>query len=696
MTKTDTSLLALGLALALAAPAYASPNDTAELAVVEVSADAPAGNDYQPRNSSGATRSPAPLIETPQALNVVPHQVLQDQQASSLDEALANVSGVTQTNTLANTWDSFIRRGFGSRADGSILRDGVRSTLPRNFSATTEQVEVLKGPASLLYGIQEPGGIINVITKKPQYQQGGSVTLTSSSFGGSSGSLDLTGPIGDSGLAYRLIGELEETDYWRNFGTTRRKLIAPSLAWRDGSTRARVAYEYLDYSVPYDRGTVFSNGQPIAIPRERRLDEAWNVAQGIAQSVTAEVEHDLNDSWRARFNAGWNNHRYSDNQARPVSYNASTGILTRSADGNRAFNDTNLLASANLLGDVNWLGMRHELLFGVDLEQNRESKGDALRGSSVGGFNVFDPDYGQLAYPSKVNAKKSDVRSKVETEAVLVKDSLHLNEQWIAVGGLRYQHYRQSGGAGRPYVITDQASGNEVLPQAGVVYRVTPAVSLYANYSESFKPNTSVNEGGPFEPERGVVHEGGVKFETGRLSATAALYRIDKRNVLVTENDVSRAVGKVRSQGIELDVSGKLTRQLSAIGSYAYTDAEVREDQAAYVGKQLFNVARHTASAFLAYDLTPDSDGNRWRIGGGARYVGKRQGDALNSFALDAYTVADAFVAWQTRLGGNKLDVQLNVKNLFDKTYYTSTSGSNLQVNVGEPREVVLQTKLSF
>ncbi|HJU49595.1 MAG TPA: TonB-dependent siderophore receptor, partial [Pseudogulbenkiania sp.] len=502
--------------------------------------------------------------------------------------------------------------------------------------------------------------------------------------------------IGDSGLAFRLIGELEDADYWRNFGNTRRKLIAPSLAWRDGSTRARVAYEYLDYSVPYDRGTVFSNGQPIAIPRERRLDEAWNVAQGTAQSVTTEVEHDLDDSWRLRLNAGWNNHRYSDNQARPVSYNASTGILKRSADGNRAFNDTNLLASANLLGDVNWFGLRHELLLGVDLEQNRQSKGDALRGSSVGGFNVFDPDYGQLAYPSTVSVSKSDVRSRVDTEAVLVKDSLHLNEQWIAVGGLRYQHYRQSDGVGRPFVITGEASGNVALPQAGVVYRATPAVSLYANYSESFKPNSSVNEGGPFEPERGVVHEGGVKLETERLSATAALYHIVKRNVLVTENDVSRAVGKVRSQGVELDVSGKLTRQLSAIGSYAYTDAEVLDDQAAYVGKQLFNVAHHTASVFLAYDLTPSGSGDRWRVGGGARYVGKRQGDALNSFALDAYTVADAFVAWQTRLGGNRLEVQLNVKNLFDQTYYTSTSGSNLQVNVGEPREVVLQTKLSF
>ncbi|WP_028534523.1 TonB-dependent siderophore receptor [Paludibacterium yongneupense] len=699
MKLLEPSLLALGLSCCLPAfadsPADADGTSAGELAVVNVNAEALDDESYQARSASTATRSSAPLIETPQAVNVVSRQVLQDQQAATLDDALANVSGITQGNTLANTWDSFMRRGFGSRDDGSILVDGIRSALPRNYSVSTDHVEVLKGPASLLYGIQEPGGVINVITKKPEYTQAGSVTLGSSAFGGGSGSFDVTGPIADTGLAYRVLASAENSDYWRNFGTIRRRQIAPSLAWRDGATRIRLAYEYMSYSVPYDRGTLFVNGKPLAIPRERRLDESWNQANGTTQSATASIEHDLDASWRVQANLGWSSLRYDDNQARPVSYNAKTGILTRSADGNRDFNDNNLLATGNLLGDVRLWGLRHEVLFGLDIERDSETKGDALRGKSTGGFNVFDPVYGVLAEPSIYSASKSNTRTVIDSQAVLGKDSIHLGERWIAVGGLRYQHYRQEDGSGNPYVVTGRASGNVALPQLGVVYRLAPAVSLYANYSESFKPNSSVDTGGPFEPERGVVHEAGIKYEDDRFSANAAVYRIVKRNVLVTENDVSRTVGRVRSQGVELDVSGRLTRRLSLIASYALTDAVVLEDEADYVGKQPFNVARHTASTFLSYAM-PGAGGDRWRFGGGARYVGRRQGDALNSFSLDPYTLFDLFASWQTRVQGHVLEIQANIKNLLDSTYYTSTSGSSLQVNVGTPRELTTQARLLF
>lgn len=697
MKLFETSLIALSLSCGM--PALAESPDAAdgasELAVVKVSADALDDEDYQARRASTATRTAAPVIETPQAVNVVSRQLLQDQQAASLDDALANVSGITQTNTLANTWDSFIRRGFGSRDDGSILVDGIRSALPRNFSASTDYVEVLKGPASLLYGIQEPGGVINVITRKPEYTPSGSMALSSSSFGGGSGRFDMTGPIGDSGFAYRVIASAEDSDYWRNFGVTRRKQLAPSLSWRDGTTRVRLSYEYMSYSVPYDRGTVFVNGKPLAIPRERRLDESWSQANGTMQNATASIEHDLGARWRVQANLGWSSLRYNDNQARPVSYNASTGILTRSADGNRAFDDSNLLAMANLLGDVELWGRRHEILLGLDVERDEEAKGTALRGKSTGGFSVYDPVYGLLAEPAVYSASKSNTRTVITSQALLGKDSVHLSERWIAVGGVRLQHYSQEDGGGNPYVVTGRAAGTIALPQLGLVYRVAPAVSLYTSYSESFKPNSSVDSGGPFDPERGVAHEAGIKYEGERISATAAVYRIVKRNVLVTENDVSRSVGRVRSQGVELDVSGRLTRRLSVSASYALTDAKVLEDEADYVGKVPFNVARHTASTFLSYAM-PGSGGDRWRFGGGARYVGRRQGDSVNSFSLDPYTLFDLFASWQTRVQGYALELQTTVRNLLDSTYYTSTSGSSLQVNVGTPRELVTQLRLSF
>ncbi len=170
-------------------------------------------------------------------VNTVSDRVLEDQHATSLDEALYNVANVVQTNTLGGTQDAFTRRGFGANRDGSIMTNGLRTVLPRSFNAATERVEVLKGPASTLYGILDPGGLINVITKRPERQFSGSVSGTSTSFGGGTGSVDITGPIEGTNLAYRLIGEYQNEDYWRNFGKNKSSFIAPSLTsvWRAGN-----------------------------------------------------------------------------------------------------------------------------------------------------------------------------------------------------------------------------------------------------------------------------------------------------------------------------------------------------------------------------------------------------------------------------------------------------------------------------
>ena len=690
----STTLLLGQLLPTVSHAATGDSQGSSELATVVVTAPLRQDSSYQPTKSvsSGYERA---ALDTPQAVTVVAPQVIRDQQARTLQEVVNNVSGVVETNTLAGIADSVTRRGFGSRGDGSILRDGVRAATLRNFGITSDSVEVLKGPASLLYGIQEPGGVINVISKKPQYSQQGSIGLRSSRFGGGAADFDLTGPLGDNGLAYRVIGELEEGDYWRNFGNTRRKLIAPSLAWQDGNSSARLSYEYLDFKTPYDRGTVFANGKPLNIPREQRLDEAWNIAEGTSQALNGSYSQQLNDSWQLKANLGWNQLRYSDNQARPVAYNASTGVLTRRADGNRGFDNSTLLLSARLQGDVFLLGQHHEPAIALESEQLRETKGNVLQGVNNTGFNIYNPVYGTLAYPSKLSSSKSDTRSDIDSQALVLQDNWTLATGLTASLGSRYQHYRQEDGSGRPYRITGRSSGDVLLPQLGLLYKLAPQWSLYGNYSESFKPNTA-SDGVSFDPERGIVHEIGGKYEYAGISASLALYRIEKSNVLVSENDVSRAVGKVRSQGLELDVSGQLTRELSVIANYAYTDAKVIEDLAANVGKQLFNVPQHSGGVSLAYDFGRDVQGSRWRAGGGLRYVGTRQGDASNSFELPRYQVADAFVAWQGKVGRNKLDVQLNVKNLFDKTYYSSSSGSALQVKIGEPREISVQTRLSF
>ncbi|QEL57816.1 TonB-dependent siderophore receptor [Chromobacterium paludis] len=674
----------------LAAVAHA--DDVAQLDKVVVTAVAD-GMSYQSRQAAVAGR-PQAVLDTPQAVQSVGPQVLSDLQARSLGDAVRNISGVVESNTLAGIQDSFTRRGFGSRGDGGVLRDGVRSAWLNNFDATTESVEALKGPASLLYGIQEPGGVINVLSKKPQYSPQGSVELRGSRFGGGGGGFDLTGPLGDKGLAYRLIGDFDESDYWRGFGLSRRRMIAPSLAWERGADQLLLAYQYLAFKTPYDRGTLFVNGQPLSLPRERRLDEAWNNAEGEAQALTLSHARQLSDAWRLATRLAWNQLRYTDRQARPVAFNAKTGMLSRRADGNR-FDNSDWLLSSRLQGSLSLFGQLHQLTLGLEMERQRETRGDTYRGGNVGGFNVYAPVYGALPYPSQLSAAQSDSRSVIDSQALLLQDNWTLAPRWIASLGARYQHYRQEDGIGRPFVVTGRGSGLTLLPQAGLLFKLTPLVSLYGSYSQSFRPNVG-SDGQSFSPERGESGEAGIKLERDGLSASAAAYRMEKSHVLVTENAVSRAIGKARSQGLEFDASGRLSRKVSIIANYAYTDAKVVEDAPANIGKTLYNVPRRSGSLSLAYDAGVDSMDGRWRMGGGARYVGERAGDAANSFLLPAYTVADAFVAWRRKLGEQRLELQLNVKNLFDKTYYRSSSGSALQVRVGDPREVSARARLSF
>lgn len=187
--------------------------ETATLPATQVSAAATEGREgYSAESTSTASKSDVPIKEEAQSVNVVTPQTIADYNVRSLDDAMKFVSGVSQGNTLGNTKDSVIKRGFGTNDDGSILRDGVRSVVSKNFGATTERVEVLKGPASLLYGAMEPGGVINVISKQPQYVQ--STTLSGSAYseGGGSFDIDTTGPLGDSGLAYRLVAERQSEE----------------------------------------------------------------------------------------------------------------------------------------------------------------------------------------------------------------------------------------------------------------------------------------------------------------------------------------------------------------------------------------------------------------------------------------------------------------------------------------------------
>jgi len=234
-------------------PAAPTPS---ERAAAEAAAQQAAKLGYRAMPSATTLRSGASPLDSSQAVNVVPEQVLKDQRPRNIDDALGNVSGITQTNTLAGSQDAVIRRGFGDNRDGSIMRNGMPLIQGRGLNAAVESVEVLKGPATMLYGIMDPGGIVNTISKRPELYQHGSVTLLGSTYAnnrsGADGTFDITGPIGEQGLAYRFIGYRVGEDYWRNFGRHREMLIAPSLAWYGEDTTVQLNYEHREFIYPFD------------------------------------------------------------------------------------------------------------------------------------------------------------------------------------------------------------------------------------------------------------------------------------------------------------------------------------------------------------------------------------------------------------------------------------------------------------
>lgn len=668
---------------------------------------------YQPPPTSSVMRSSAPIQEIPQTINVVPAQVIRDQAPRNLDDALANVSGITQANTLGSTQDSVMVRGFGDNRNGSIMRDGMPIVQGRGLNASVDRVEVLKGPASLLYGIQDPGGVVNMVSKKPELEQYNALTARGSSYGdgknGSGGGLDSTGALGDSGLAYRMVLDYEDEDYWRNFGVHRESLIAPSLAWYGESTKLLFSYEHREFLTPFDRGTLIDprTNHPLDISRNERLDEPFNNMQGRSDLYHFEADHELNDNWKAHFGYSWNRETYDASQVRVTAIDPNKGTLTRSMDGTRNAISTDRFTTASLEGNVDVFGMQHDLLFGVDDEYRKIFREDLIRQKSRTTFSYVNPIYGQEVPGTTVSAADSAQTDELRSDSVFLQDSIHLNDQWILVAGARFQAYDQYAGKGVPFHANTDSNGQKWVPRVGLVYKYTDALSFYGSYTESFKPNSTIAPlsgsstvlDGGIAPEEAKSWELGAKLDLpGRVTGNIALFDIKKRNVLVANAEgpttIYSAAGEVRSRGQEVDLSGQLTDRWSMIGSYAYTDAEVTEDPV-YNGNQLQNVAKNSGSLSAVYDFGTIVGGDQLRVGAGARYVGERAGNAVNDFDLPGYTVADAFATYDTKVEGQKVKFQLNVKNLFDRTYYTSAA-SRFFVSMGDSRQVTLSSTLEF
>lgn len=706
---TKASFFAGVIGFLATASAYAQEEKITELNEVEVNALKTAEQNeqtYQAQTSAIATQTDTPLVEVPQTVNVVTKQKLEDRQPHSLDEALNTITGVKQSNTLGGTQDALQKRGFGGNRDNSIMRNGLQSVQARNFTPTTERVEVLKGPATLLYGIQDPGGIINVVTKQPQAQASYEISDYMTSFGGGGQQVDLTGPVSDSGFSYRLIADKQDYNYWRNFGEIEQGVVAPSLLWKNDKTSVLVDYEHMDYSIPFDRGTYIDikTGKPINVPREQRLDETYNITSGTADTANLKIDHEINSRWSVHGGYGYSSNYYNDNQMRVTAINSTTGVVTRRADATKDADHQAHTATFYTVGNIPQGTTTHEITTGVQYMHNYRTLGDLYRNAAVKNYNMYSPTYGTSDYPSTVSAADSDQTDKLRTAAVYMQDSWSLDEHWILVGGGRYDHYNELTGKGRPFVVRSHPVESKFVPRAGVVYLFTPEWSVYTSYTESFRPNTSIATAiGELPAEEGESWEVGTKWQTDRLTATAALFDINKKNVLTAATDDAgntyyRVAGRVRSRGLETDVSGELNDRWSAFAGYSFTDAKVLEDPV-LAGTPVDGVSKHMASVGLTRNWGQVM-GGQIRTGAASRYtgtwyIGNTEGVM---YSLPANMVYDLFAAYERKVSNHPVKLQFNVKNLFDETYYTSgVSNANVPiVAYGDPREFLFRVSVGL
>ncbi|PJG82738.1 TonB-dependent siderophore receptor [Caviibacterium pharyngocola] len=718
----STALFAAGLSFGALAETNQPNND--ELEQIDVTSAELKQMGYHAIGTSAVSKVDVPIIDTPTTVNVVTSQLIEDRKPNDLVDALSSVSGVSQANTLGGIFDAVQKRGFGGNRDNSIMRNGSQAGPSHNFGATTEAVEVLKGPASVLYGIQDPGGVINVVTKKPLKETKRSISGTLGNHNAWGTQLDFTGPLTD-GFAYRFIYDKQEKDYWRNFGKINTTTYAPSLSWENDNTKILVAYEHLDYTQPFDRGTQLVGGSVVNIPAERRLDEPNNQTTGKTDNIQVKLEQKLNDQWKLNFTYGYARDKYNYRQTRVVAVNTDyeNSLTYKSGNTTRTLAPRTALrrlekqaadqrihsASLNLVGEFAIGEIANRFIIGADASRNYRTTGPVYNNGGWSTLNIDNPVYSDPDVKETTAANNYQINN-IKTLGVYIQDTAYLTDKLIVTGGLRYEYFDQIAGRhaiGKSFSPnTDQRSG-KFLYQFGSVYKFTPNWALYGNYAESFRPQYSianrVDSGLP--PEEGKSVELGTKYESHNINATVALFNINKNNVAETDaNGDVYIAGKQRSQGIEVDINGYITDKLSASATYTYTKAEHRQNDSYpdAVGKQLIGVPKHQAALFLSYDLGSFLNGE-WRIGAGARYLGSWNAYTSNyktGYKIPDAVIYDAFLAYDTQISGKKVSLQLNGKNLSDKVYYQSTSGNAdsyiIPVSLGYGREILFNAKVEF
>jgi iron complex outermembrane receptor protein len=688
-------------------PAFAQapsepPAPAAELPAVEVVGRRQSGG-YQADDVSG-TKTSLPLRELPQSVRVISRHAIDDLGAVRLDEVLDYVGGISRQNNFGGLWDNIAIRGLaGNENTGmALLVNGFAGNrgfnAPRDM-ANVERIEFLKGPAAALYGASEPGGTLNIVTKKPRRASGQSAEFYAGSHDFYRAALDATGPVGASS-AYRLNLAKEDRGSFREHIQARRTVVAPAWSWQvDADTTFDYSGEWLRHQTPLDRGVVAINDQLGSVPRERFLGEPADGDVTVDnQTHQLALERVLSDDWRLRAGLSYREGRMQGISTEPTQLQADGRTLWRQRR-QRDYGSDDLAWQAELSRRLQHGGVAHDLLAGVEAYRFRLDQRMLRNPSAVAPYaiDVFEPVYGQAQPTPQPN---TDTHELQRNTALYAQAAISLSPRWRIVAGVRVDRFDQSLDNRRTAQRTEQ-NPSATSPRLGLSYLADAAWTFYGNAGRSFRPNANA-EGQSFEPESARALEAGAKWERAdkRLGASAAVFDIRKRNVVTSNGGVALAAGQVRSRGAEFDLAGQVTPRWRLSASLAYNDVRVERDLTLEQGGRLLNVPRVNGSV-LAVCEGPLAGGGRYGVGGGVTHMGDRLGQARTqtnaaqgaaAFNLPAYTTAKAVAYWRI---SPRLNLSLDIDNLFDTAYYTS-SYSRVWVTPGSARAMTLGLQARF
>lgn len=674
-----------------------TPPDSS-LPEVKVKAEREQAPTYNPPTAVSATKIEAPLRDIPQTVNVVPQSLVRDQGARSMEAVMKSVPGIGLSHGDGQR-DQVTIRGFTAIGDQFI--DGVRDdALYFRDLSNIEQVEVIKGPASVLYGRGSSGGLINRISKKPGIDKN-EVALTVGSWNQRRGEFDLARNYDDAGVAFRVTGALENADSYRDPQFLDRKALSPSLLVKLGTdTKLLIQAEYLEDRRVTDFGIPALNGSPVNVPPGTYYGAAnakdFDFSESRVTALGFTLSHRFNNEWSVRnafrhydYTLDRNNTLVGSVNAAAQTVSLTRGNVRRAEDG--YFNQTELVQKTTLAG------MQHQLLYGVEVgKQNKDqvflNQANVATGSL---FNFVAP-----VVPFTVTAPTSTTNNLgiLTTASAYVQDLVSLSDKWKALAGVRYDRFEQE----TRQRLAGQANLSRIdtgwSPRAGLVFQPTESQSYYVSFSKSFQPSAEsfplAANNAQIAPEETTNKEIGAKFDffDGRASASAALFQLERTNIKSTDPaapGVLVPVGVQRTDGLELTFAGELPQGWQIWSGYAYLDARVTSSPTPGLqGKRATLTSEHSANLWLTKAL-----GNGWRAGAGINYVGDRMADPANTVTLPGYTTMDAMVGYKWQ----KLDLQLNLLNLFDRKYIVSGHGSSANLNLpGAPRSVQLTARYSF